>query len=127
MAASFQAYRNLHKPGCFSIKHKGLVIDYATTMVMRGCRFFVSEKGRLRTVARRRKGVHAWIVGKSYEILPADLDIPNNEAYEEAWYSPYFTQKFYGINTGKIYEFADEVYFVNNKCYCKIINEIGAE
>ena len=64
MAASYQAYRNLHKPSYFSIKHKGLVIDYATTMVMTECRFFVSLKGRLRTVARRRKGVHAWVVGK---------------------------------------------------------------
>lgn len=60
-------------------------------------------------------------------MLEKDLNIPNSELYEEVWYSPYFTLSFMGIKSGKIYELADEVYFVNNKCYCKIIKEMEVE
>ena len=86
---------------------------------MTGCNFHVSEKGRVKTVTNRRKGVHAWIIGEKYKKLD-NADFVNGEEYEEVWYSPYFTQKFMGTKTGKKYETAEKVIFVNNKCFCKI-------
>lgn len=118
--ATFKAYRNLHKDGFFSISHKNKVVDYAEVMVMEGCRFHVNENGRLRTVERRRKGVHAYVVGDEYKKDIGDIDLSQ---YEEVWYSPYFCQSFMGIKSGKVYETADKVVFMNNKCYCKLEEE----
>lgn len=84
---------------------------------MTSCKFHVNENGRLRVCERRRKGVHAWVVGQSYSKEVGELNL---DELEEVWYSPYFCQFFMGLKTGKIYETADEVYFINNKCYCKL-------
>ena len=117
--AKYQAYRNLNKPGYFSIKYRGLVIDYSQSMVMHDCSFFVSQAGRRKVIANRRKGVHAWVSGLSYSHLDPSTNISLDTKYEEVWYSPYFLENFMGISTGKTYSVAKSVYFYNNKCYVK--------
>jgi len=60
-------YFNLHKK-VWSVKalegpNKGRVIQHATNMVLRDCRFKVSEAGRQRVILEKRKNVHAGVVG----------------------------------------------------------------
>ncbi len=83
MAASYQAYRNLNKPGFFSVKHKGLVVDYAETMIMKDCKFHIGEIGRVKVVRDRRKHVHAWVLGISYKKVSFCVD---EDEIEEVWY-----------------------------------------
>ena len=116
MSVAYQAYRNLNKPGFFSIRQKGLVVAYEKQMVMYDCKFHVSSSGRKRMVKRRRKAVHAWVSGSRYEEL-TDLDLSK---MEELWYCPYFCEEFMGVKSGKVYRDAKKVVFINNKCYASV-------
>ncbi len=60
-------YFNLHKR-VFSIRaltgpNKGCIIAHLPNMVLKQCRFKVSQAGRRRVLAERRKNVHAGVVG----------------------------------------------------------------
>lgn len=112
MAASIQVYRNLHKPGHFSIRQSGIVIDWSTGLIMHDCRFHVNENGRAKVTQRRRKGVHAWVVGKTYE--KGEF---GTEGYEELYFDPYFTQHFMSLKTGKPVHAAEKVVCKNNRCF----------
>lgn len=60
-------YWNLHK-ACWSIQCRegadyGRVIAHAKDVALEGVRFTVSEAGRQRVLATKRKNVHAFVVG----------------------------------------------------------------
>lgn len=60
-------YFNLHRL-CWSLKalegpNAGRVVAHAASVRLTGCRFRVSEAGRQRVLAEKRKNVHAGIVG----------------------------------------------------------------
>lgn len=60
-------YFNLHKK-CFSIKalegqFKGLVIGHTNSVLLSDVTFKVSQAGRSRVLAEKRKNVHAGVVG----------------------------------------------------------------
>ena len=62
-----QVYRNLHN-GLWSIKalsgrFKGRVIGYASAVMLLDAEFKVSQPGRERVLQRKRKEVHAGVVG----------------------------------------------------------------
>ena len=57
-----KVYYNLHKH-CFSVQHKGLVIAHKDIVCLENAVFKVSEKGRQRVLATKRKNVHAFVVG----------------------------------------------------------------
>ena len=68
MSASFYVYWNLHKK-CWSVKHRGKVEEHVgagRVLALYDCTFSVSEKGRQRVLANRRKNVHAYIRCESY-------------------------------------------------------------
>ena len=49
-------YRNLHKPGMFSIRQSGKVIGWSTTILLEGnIAFHVNENGRLKVTRERKK------------------------------------------------------------------------
>ena len=114
MKAKVNIYRNLHKPGKFSIRLKGKVIDHAESIIVHNCSFRVGEKGRLKVIQERRKNVHAWVVGEFYERGSYDLT-----QLEELYFDPYFTQHFMSLDTGKKVIYADLVVCANNRCYAK--------
>lgn len=78
-------YRNLHKPGYYSIKAlsgplRGKVVGHAMRLRMKDCTFKVSEKGRQRVLSSGHKNVHAGIVGDlmgvSYYKPRYECDVP---------------------------------------------------
>lgn len=112
--ASYTAYRNLNKPGCFSVRQNGKVIAHPKALIMLDCEIHVGEKGRLRVLRDRRKNVHAWIRSKQFKEIGKLTDFAE---YEELYYDPYFTQHFFSLRTGEIVHRADEIILANNRCY----------
>jgi hypothetical protein len=110
----FSFYRNLHKPGLFSIKQSAHVVDWQSNILLSGnIKFHISEKGRLKVVKNRRKNVHAWIKSNEYFVLE-NVDLTG---FLELWYNPYFTQHFYCIKTGGIVIGAEKVILTDNKAF----------
>lgn len=58
-----QVYKNLHKPGWYSVRQRGKVVAHAATISLRDVRFHVNKKGRERVVKTGQKNVHAWVEG----------------------------------------------------------------
>ncbi len=62
-------YRNLNRKGwTYSLRNKGLVVGYATSILIAAPDFRVSEAGRQRILAHKRKNVHAGIVGEVLDV-----------------------------------------------------------
>ena len=66
-----RVYRNLNKPGYWSIKQKTAegwqVVGHATAVQLRGATPYVSEATRLRMIKmlpKRGREVHAWLCGE---------------------------------------------------------------
>jgi hypothetical protein len=78
-------YFNLHKK-VFSVKalegdKKGLVIAHREYVMLENVTFKVSEAGRLRVIAEKRKNVHAGAVGEwrdDVAILKGDVSVTYN-------------------------------------------------
>lgn len=84
-------YRNLHKQ-CYSIRHKGIVIGHADSLVLANADFRVYEAGRLRVLKERRKNVHAFIVGELTDKVPF-------EGGRKATYNPYKYCRFVFVDS----------------------------
>ena len=81
-----RVYRNLHKK-CVSVKQGGIVRCHATNVVLKDCKFIVSEAGQQRVRKEGRKNVHAFIEGyvKSARIVNKMLDF----GWDTVYYNPY--------------------------------------
>ena len=81
-----RVYRNLHKK-CVSVKQGGIVRCHATNVVLKDCKFIVSEAGQQRVRKEGRKNVHAFIEGyvKSARIVNKMLDF----GWNTVSYDPY--------------------------------------
>lgn len=94
VSARVWVYRNLHgKSGHrYSLRQRGLVVAHGDTVILSDVRFVVSESGRQRVIATRRKNVHAYIVGKlalSCDVLPLKVI-----------YNPYTLDRFHAYPSG---------------------------
>ncbi len=86
MQAKYYVYWNLHK-NVFSVKYKGKVIAHLTNFYGTNCEFRVSEKGRQRVLAEKKKNVHSYVVCDSYAegdfnpLGPCKLDMQGRVRY----------------------------------------------
>ena len=55
-------YFNLHKK-CWSVRQSGRVVDHTNEILLKDCRFMVSQAGRERVLRDKRKNVHAGVSG----------------------------------------------------------------
>jgi hypothetical protein len=90
-------YFNLHKK-CWSLKalqnegsiRRGTVFAHARSAYLLDCKFKVSEKGRQRVLATKRKNVHAGVVGR---LIAYDTAVESPPArwngYDPVTYNPY--------------------------------------
>jgi hypothetical protein len=109
-------YYNLHQGG-YSIKDKktGLVVAYAESVLLHNCKFKVSESGRQKTIAERRKRVHAHVEGDFVSAdEPYDVSCLN-----KIYYNPYETELFTDTNDGSWIMQSPLVYFKNKVCYAE--------
>lgn len=94
-------YRNLNKPGLFSIKalegvNKGKVIGYSPSVEIAGVTFKVSEASRQRVLRDKQRNVHAFAVGT----LVACTDPVDVAGMTAATYQPYTCGSFFIRDTG---------------------------
>lgn len=108
---SVQVYFNLHKH-LWSIRQKGKIIAHVRTVLLRNCRFHVSESGRQRVLNDRRRRVHAWVIGDLVEMDGADPGWS-----DEVSYNPYSCGHFYHRDGMSPVHDASQVYFGERYCY----------
>lgn len=79
-------YRNLHKK-CWSIRQNNIVIAHCTNITLYKVTTQVSNAGRAKVLAERKKNVHAFIKGYVY----SDIDVV---LVNELYYNPYTVSNF---------------------------------
>ncbi|AOT24736.1 hypothetical protein PBI_STASIA_80 [Mycobacterium phage Stasia] len=87
------AYRNLHQAR-WSLRattgeHRGKVIGHADDVTLYGCSLIVSEAGRQRVIAEKRKNVHAGVHG-----LVCHEAIEHRGERRKVSYNPYRSGSF---------------------------------
>lgn len=108
-------YYNLHKHlwSLRDVKTR-LVCDHRDLVVLKNCRFKVSEAGRQRVLREQRKNVHAgvegYLIGNS-ETFPLDFS-------REITYNPYKYETFVVRKTLEPIYQANFVLMKNRKVYC---------
>ena len=86
-------YRNLHK-NCFSVRQGGIVKCHTTSVYLENANFVVSEKGRQKVLAEKRKNVHAYIKGTVIDAKEINRRIALDLKWSTCYYNPYETEKF---------------------------------
>jgi len=93
-----KVYWNLHKK-CFSVQHKGRVIEYTDHIILVNAEFKVSQAGRARVLREQRKNVHAFVVGEYYREPTSYLIFCS---YTKVSYDPYKNDSFVDSQGNKI-------------------------
>lgn len=81
-------YRNLHR-NCFSVRQSGKVIEHTNLIMLKNCRFLLSNSGRNRVLSEQKKNVHAGISGYVVSKVP---NVPEDCCYVS--YNPYSNTSF---------------------------------
>ena len=104
-----RVYRNLHKD-CISVRQGGIVRCHSDNVVLKDCKFIVSEAGQKKVRKECKKNVHAFIEGfvqdarKSFELLDFKC--------EEVHYNPYVTAHWQ-LSQSELDEYVDEAQWVD--------------
>ncbi|GGJ42337.1 hypothetical protein GCM10008938_30570 [Deinococcus roseus] len=96
--------KNLHKRQ-YSLREKGRVVGYASTLTLQHCTFEVNETTRQRVMRRGQKEVHAFVVGDRI----ADQPVPAEAV--QIGYNPFLQGQFFRKDSGAAIQHALEVYF----------------
>lgn len=109
-------FYNLHKGG-YSIKDKktGLVVAYADTVRLENCVFRVQQGGRQKTIAEKRKRVHAIVEGDFLRAGRPEI----TRDMEKVYYNPYTTEEFTSTVTGQHVFQSETVVFADKVCYIR--------
>lgn len=106
-------YRNL-RTGTFSLEYRQKVIGHPTSIVLENVKFRVSEVGRQRVLAEKKKHVHAKVGGEVIHMIPQILE---SYTKREVYYNPYKTEQFIDKKTKQPVAEARYVLCENNKVY----------
>jgi hypothetical protein len=68
-------YKNLHR-ACYSVRVKGKVASYASSVVLADVNFHVSQSGNARVRARKCREVHAWVKGEVELATDEPVSVP---------------------------------------------------
>lgn|GEM_PF-698080 len=104
IGSNVDSYRNLNMPKYFSIRardgeHKGKVVGYAQSVIIRNPTFVVGEKSRQRIInIEFKKNVHAFCRGEfvnAFNSTVIESRLPNSLRVS---YSPYMAGHFYTVD-----------------------------
>lgn len=120
------SYRNLNMPKYFSIRsrdgeHKGKVVGYAQSVIIRNPSFVVGEKSRQRIInIEFKKNVHAFCRGEfvnAFNSSVIESRLPNSLRVS---YSPYVAGHFYTVER-------DETGAINKRKMKPVLDSLGYE
>ena len=80
-------YFNLHKK-IWSVRQAGKVVGHTKSIMLKNCKYLVSQAGRKRVLQEKKKNVHAGISGYVVDFIPAC------RIYHELTYNPYRNETF---------------------------------
>lgn len=98
-------YRNLHRPQMFSIRqrqgpNKSKVSGYAKAILIKKPTFVISEAGRQKVLAEKRKHVHAFVRGQFFDAFVDPVSFANPPDRRVS-YNPYRGNHFFDCDTGE--------------------------
>jgi len=107
-----RVYRNLHKK-CVSVKQGGIVRCHAENVVLKDCKFIVSEAGQTRVRNEGKKNVHAFVEGHVVDARESLklLDF----GWETVYYDPYTTD-YWQLSQVPYDQYVDEAEWVDVWC-----------
>ena len=111
-AKKVRVYRNLNNK-CVSVKQGNKVKCHATNVVLKDCKFIVSEAGQRRVRNEKKKNVHAFIEGyvvsarRSLELL--------DFGWDKVYYNPYETDHWL-LSSLPYDQYVDEAQWVDVWC-----------
>ena len=118
MKAKYYTYRNLNRGELFSTKQHGIVQGYSVMAVIHDAKFQVSEAGRKRCLATKKRNVHAFVVSNEMPHTLCKREfIPALEDLQEVKYNPYKADAFVNTVTGQPITEAKWVYLFDGRCY----------
>ena len=89
-----RVYRNLHKK-CISVKQGSLVRCHARHVVLKDCKFIVSEAGQKRVRQEGKKNVHAFVQGLVVDHMGlVDSTFVTDYGWKHVYYNPYEVDGF---------------------------------
>jgi hypothetical protein len=94
-------YFNLHKK-VWSVRQGGKVVEHSKIVMLKDCRYLVSEAGRKKVLEQKKKNVHAGVSGYPVEYV---VGIPGKA--KEITYNPYKHKTFVDKKTGKTVKVSD--------------------
>ena len=105
-----KVYYNLHL-NCYSIKKGSLVVAHAPCVYLQGVTTNINEKGRQKVIEKKKKNVHAYIIGNfTYQSF-------NTEGFNQMVYNPYLYSSFVDGDTKEKVEKANKALCINKKAY----------
>lgn len=118
-------YFNLHK-FVFSLRNKKTkkVEIHSDRAVLKNCIFKVSQAGRARVLAEKRKNVHAGVDGELQD-LDVDFYINNLQDFTEITYNPYKFSSFVDKNNENAVVSAELVILYKKRVFAKGITYKG--
>lgn len=78
--------------GVISLKFPGQRVSYTNMISLQDVTFFVSERGRERTLRTGHRNVHAWVIGEPFYIAPQTMKHWKKAVYDP-WKGPFFVDK----------------------------------
>lgn len=112
--AKYYIYRNLNKPGYFSVKHRGKVVAHLNSFFVPYAEFRVSNAGHKRAVDEMQRNVHAYAV---VDDLPKQGVIPFDYTYRIITYNPYGLKTFIYKDTAIPVTEAENLIFEDGRVY----------
>ncbi len=107
-----RVYWNLRK-NCWSVQHKGVVINHVDSLLLKNVTFSVSEAGRQKVLREKQKNVHAFAKGELVminQLRPLELNL-------QISYNPYKFGYFYNKITQEEIKTNSLVYCGNRVLY----------
>ena len=115
-----EVYRNLHVQNGYSIRSvkSKLVLAHCSTVSLMDCRFFVSDSGRLATIEKKQKRIHAYVRGTLVGINHL-YPLQQESAIS---YNPYTTRRFTHIQTGEEKERVEWLHLQGKHGYTQVVS-----
>lgn len=123
MAAKYYYYRNLHKPGYFSVKLRGKIVSHQQVIKLTNAQFIVSGKGSAKVKSTGVRNVHAYVAVDDYQ--PCNEEDITLDGMERISYYPHSNDSFVWVDTNEPVSHVFSGYLVNGQVFARKAGSLG--